>query len=208
MTLCWAHPLQPPQPQPAPSATLPPAPPPNPFRPTAGDSAAARLPLPETLRLDAASLHAAQNEFQRVLVTATCLLLVRQAAPAGQVRIPAWWWYGMHLCPGRRCRIRAASPPAPLPPSNPPTPPHPPTSALLPLSYQAFGAAEVATGKARLSAVLADPSARLPDIAAECARLAVGAGGQAGAAREQAMQASLQRMLSRSAGALKASLCF
>lgn len=63
-----------------------------------------------------------QGELQHLLVTATCLLLVRQSA-------------------GR-----------------------------------ALGPAEVEAAKRRLRAVLSDPSVRLPDIGAECARLA---GGQA-----------------------------
>ena len=109
----------------------------------------ARLPLPETLRLDAARLYAAQSEFQRLTVAATCLLLVRQSVAAGG---------------------RPLAPPA------------------------------LAATKARLWALLGDPSVRLPDIAAECARMA---GGEGGAAREAAMTASLQRMLSRSAGTLK-----
>lgn len=63
---------------------------------------------------------------------------------------------------------------------------------------QAFGAPQVGLAKARLAALLGDGSARLPDIAAECARLA---GAPVGG--EAAMQASLQRMLTRGAGALK-----
>lgn len=57
---------------------------------TAGEGAVARLPLPETLRLDAGRLHAAQGDCQRLLVTATCLLLVRQAAAAAGQVCTAW----------------------------------------------------------------------------------------------------------------------
>ncbi|KAI3434409.1 hypothetical protein D9Q98_002487 [Chlorella vulgaris] len=48
----------------------------------AGEGAVARLPLPETLRLDSGRLHAAQAEFQRLQVMAACLLLCRQGAAA------------------------------------------------------------------------------------------------------------------------------
>ena len=51
--------------------------------------------LPETLRRDVGRLAAAQHEFQRLLVTAACLLVVRQARvgaaqPVRPTRSPAW----------------------------------------------------------------------------------------------------------------------
>ncbi|PSC74446.1 T-complex 11 [Micractinium conductrix] len=119
-------------------------------RMVSGEGIIGRLTVPETLRLDAMRLHAAQGDFQRLLVLTTCLLLVRQGAAA-----------------------------AGLP----------------------FGQSELAAAKRRLSAVLADPSMRMPELAAECAALA---GGEADAGRERAVQDSIHRMLSRGSGAMKA----
>lgn len=67
-------------------------------------------------------------------------------------------------------------------------------------TLQAFDAAQLVAAKRRLAALLADPGMRLPDLAAEVARLA---GGEASAARERAIQDSIHRMLSRSSGAMK-----
>lgn len=115
-----------------------------------GEGTIGRLPLPETLRLDATRLHASQGEFQRLLVLTISLLLVRQGAnSAGRV----------------------------------------------------LSAADVAATKRRLAAVLADPKMRLPDLAAECCQLS---GGETSVAREQAVQDSVHRMLSRSSGTMKA----
>lgn len=104
----------------------------------------------ETLRLDAARLHDAQNNFQQLVVLAACLLLVLQ-------------------------------------------------------SHAAPAALDVAAAKRRLTAVLADPDMRLPDLAAELSRLAErSTAQQADAASEASMQAALNRMLTRSSGAFKA----
>ena len=50
-----------------------------------------RALLPETLQLDAARLHEAQNAFQQLVVLAACLLLAGRyrASEAGQVRLDA-----------------------------------------------------------------------------------------------------------------------
>lgn len=42
-----------------------------------------RLAAPETLRLDLARLHAAQNDFQRAVVLTVCLLLLKQSMQSG-----------------------------------------------------------------------------------------------------------------------------
>ncbi|KAL4439722.1 hypothetical protein ABPG75_002723 [Micractinium tetrahymenae] len=115
-----------------------------------GEGTIGRLPLPELLRLDASRLHAAQGDFQRLLVLTTCLLLVRQGSAT---------------------------------------------------SGRSFGPADLASTKQRLAVLLADPAMRLPDLAAEVARLS---GGELSAARERAVQDSIHRMLSRSSGAMKA----
>lgn len=60
---------------------------------------------------------------------------------------------------------------------------------------------EVANMKRRLMAILADPSMRLPDLAAELSRLA---GAESDASSQTAMEAALNRMLLRSSGAFKA----
>lgn len=66
---------------------------------------------------------------------------------------------------------------------------------------KALSAVQVVQAKRRLAALLADPSMRLADLASEINRLA---GGPPCAEREGVLQDSLNRMLSRSAGALKA----
>lgn len=60
---------------------------------------------------------------------------------------------------------------------------------------------EVADVKRRLLGILADPSMRLPDLAAELVRLA---GSESDASSQTAMEAALSRMLMRSSGAFKA----
>ena len=55
--------------------------------------------------------------------------------------------------------------------------------------------------KRRMSAMLADPNMRLPDLAAELVQLG---GLPAGDAQQKAMEAALNRMLVRSGGAFKA----
>lgn len=60
---------------------------------------------------------------------------------------------------------------------------------------------EVAGVKRRLMGILADPSMRLPDLAAELSRLA---GAESNASSQTAMEAALNRMLMRSSGAFKA----
>ena len=60
---------------------------------------------------------------------------------------------------------------------------------------------ELADVKRRLMGILADPSMRLPDLAAELTRLA---GSDSDASSQTAMEAALNRMLMRSSGAFKA----
>ena len=60
---------------------------------------------------------------------------------------------------------------------------------------------EVASVKRRLMGILADPSMRLPDLAAELSRLA---DAESDASSQTAMEAALNRMLMRSSGAFKA----
>lgn len=60
---------------------------------------------------------------------------------------------------------------------------------------------EAADVKRRLTGILADPSMRLPDLAAELSRLA---GAESDASSQTAMEAALNRMLMRSSGAFKA----
>lgn len=60
---------------------------------------------------------------------------------------------------------------------------------------------KVADVKRRLLGILADPSMRLPDLAAELVRLA---GAESDASSQTAMEAALSRMLMRSSGAFKA----
>ena len=60
---------------------------------------------------------------------------------------------------------------------------------------------EVADVKRRLMGILADPSMRLPDLAAELTRLA---GAESDTSSQTAMEAALNRMLLRSSGAFKA----
>ena len=78
------------------------------------------------------------------------------------------------------------------------TPQHGP---LLPLQGPTAGATAPADMKRRLSAMLADPNMRLPDLAAELVQLG---GLPAGEAQQKAMEAALNRMLVRSGGAYKA----
>lgn len=60
---------------------------------------------------------------------------------------------------------------------------------------------DVGDVKRRLMGILADPSMRLPDLAAELTRLA---GSESDAQSQSAMEAALNRMLMRSSGAFKA----
>ena len=60
---------------------------------------------------------------------------------------------------------------------------------------------ELSDVKRRLMGILADPSMRLPDLAAELTRLA---GSESDASSQTAMEAALNRMLMRSSGAFKA----
>ena len=60
---------------------------------------------------------------------------------------------------------------------------------------------DVVDVKRRLMGILADPSMRLPDLAAELTRLA---GSDSDAQSQSAMEAALNRMLMRSSGAFKA----
>ncbi len=48
-----------------------------------------RLAVPETLRLDLARLHGTQNDFQRCVVLAVCLLLLRQSMQSAGQAAPA-----------------------------------------------------------------------------------------------------------------------
>ena len=72
---------------------------------------------------------------------------------------------------------------------------------LLLLQGPTAGATAPADMKRRLSAMLADPNMRLPDLAAELVQLG---GLPAGGAQQKAMEAALNRMLVRSGGAFKA----
>ena len=88
-----------------------------------------------------------------------------------------------------------------------PTPQHASASALLQhwalrlLQAPTAAATAPADMKWRLSAMLADPNMRLPDLAAELVQLG---GLPAGEGQQKAMEAALNRMLVRSGGAFKA----
>ena len=193
----------------------------------------------ETLALDAARLHAAQNAFQVLVVQATCLLLLAQAQSGrplsdmqgecqpkqqsdeliaeqqqcacccagllslsqslahSQCNVPGLaatdglqpcWADNLH---GGAC--------APLQPDVHVRPLYRPTS-LPPYRLSDWGM--LAGVKARVAVLLADPSSKLGDIAAELARLAA-AESPSTTATAASMEAALQRMLTPQGPGLK-----